>query len=242
MRITVTLDDVGRSPGVNAAAARLLAAGKADCISVMATGPELMDAVELASESGVRVAVHLNCVEPPFLTGNDFPASHETWFLRSRRLASPARDEWRLQIEKVLSCGLLVTGLDSHQHLHNAPGLRDVVLELAREYGISTVRAAVLPDRWRSLEALLLDRMGRRLASAARTAGLSAPDAMLGFTASGSVTREYLRGLEGSLAGGGTAELVMHPSVEPEWSLYQPMELELLESRWFEGWAGKGRE
>jgi predicted glycoside hydrolase/deacetylase ChbG (UPF0249 family) len=130
----------------------------------------------------------------------------------------------------------MVTRLDSHHHLHNAPGLREVVLELAGEYGISSVRAAVLPDRHRSLEAYLLDRMGRKLARMASDAGVTVPAAMLGFTEAGQLGREYLMAMEDSIRGKGTAELVTHPSVDPEWSLYQPEELSLLASDWFRRW------
>jgi predicted glycoside hydrolase/deacetylase ChbG (UPF0249 family) len=195
-----------------------------------------MEAVELAIEASTAVSVHLNCIQPPFLTGEDFPASHEAWFLKGRKLAERVREEWRRQIEKVLSLGPMVTRLDSHHHIHNAPGLRNVILELAAEYGISSVRAAVLPDRHRSIEAFLLDRMGRKLARDAARCGISTPDAMLGFTVAGSLGRDYLEALEKETGGKGMAELVTHPSVRPEWSLYQPGELELLASDWFGKW------
>ncbi|MBN2586182.1 MAG: ChbG/HpnK family deacetylase [Candidatus Fermentibacteraceae bacterium] len=236
MKVLVTIDDLGMSPGINAAAAVLLPTGVVGCVSIMATGPALMEAVEISMGSRAMVSVHLNCLQPPFLTGGEFPSSHETWFLKGRRLAGRVREEWSRQIEKLLSCGLMVTRLDSHHHIHNAPGLRDVTLELAREYGISAVRAAVLPDRRRSLEALLLDWMGRRLAGAAKSRGISTPDAMLGFSAAGSMSREYLEEMEEGIRGAGTAELVTHPAVSPEWSLYQPLELELMRSDWFRRW------
>ncbi len=236
MKVLVTIDDLGMSPGVNAAAAVLIPTGIVGCMSIMATGPALMEAVELTVGSGATVSVHLNCLQPPFLTGGEFPSSHEVWFLKGRKLAGRVREEWSRQIEKLLSCGLMVTRLDSHHHIHNAPGLRDVILELAGEYGISAVRTAVLPDRRRNLEAFLLDRMGRKLARAAKSRGISTPEAMLGFTVAGSISREYLEEMESGIQGDGTAELVTHPAVAPEWSLYQPQELEMMNSEWFRRW------
>lgn len=236
MKLMVTLDDLGISPGVNSSAAELIPLGSVDCLSIMPTGPEFARAVELASSFEAAVSVHLNCIEPPFLTGASFPSSHGVWFFRGKRFAEEVREEWRRQIERVLAGGVMVTRLDSHQHIHHAPGLRELILELAREYGISSIRSAVLPDRWRSLEALTLDRLGRKLARMASRAGISTPDAMLGFTASGSVSAEYLRSMEKNTRGVGTVELVMHPSLEPEWSLYQPDEHRLMGSDWFREW------
>lgn len=236
VKVTVTLDDVGASSSVNEAASRLLEAGVVDCLSLLATGGRLEEAAETASVTDAAVSVHLNCVEPPFLSREGFPSSHSWWFIRGASLADDVRREWSMQIERVLSLGLMVTRLDSHQHLHHSPGLRMVILELAGEYGISSVRAAILPDRRGSMEAMLLDRLGRKLARMAEGAGIATPDAMLGFTVSGSVDREYLEGLEDRISGRGTAELVMHPSTVPEWSLYQPEELGLLLSDWFGRW------
>ncbi|MFO8183013.1 MAG: ChbG/HpnK family deacetylase [Candidatus Aegiribacteria sp.] len=236
MKLMVTLDDLGISPGVNSSAAELIPLGVVDCLSIMPTGPEFAGAVELASSSDAAVSVHLNCIEPPFLTGTGFPSSQGVWFFRGKSFVDEVREEWRRQIERVLAGGLMVTRLDSHQHIHHVPGLRELILELAGEYGISSIRSAVLPDRWRSLEALTLDRLGRKLARMASSAGISTPDAMMGFTAAGSVSAEYLRYMENSTRGGGTAELVMHPSIEPEWSLYQPEEHRLMGSEWFREW------
>jgi len=236
LKVSVTLDDVGISPSVNEAASRLIEAGMVNCLSILATGSRVEEAAEIASGSDAAVSVHLNCVEPPFLSREGFPSSHSWWFLRGASLAGDVRREWSMQVERVLSLGIMVTRLDSHRHLHHSPGLRQVILELASEYGISSVRAAILPDRRGSMEAMVLDRLGRKLARMAEAAGIATPDAMLGFTVSGSVDRVYLEGLEERISGEGTAELVMHPSTVPEWSLYQPEELEMMLSDWFGRW------
>lgn len=236
MKLMVTIDDLGISPGVNASAEELIALGAVDCLSVFPTGPEFAGAMELASSSETAVSVHLNCIQPPFLTGADFPSSHGVWYFRGKKFAEKVREEWSRQIERVLAGGVMVTRLDSHQHMHHVPGLRELILELAREYGISSIRSAVLPDRWRSVEALTLDRLGRKMARMAFRAGISTPDSMLGFTAAGSVSAEYLRLMENRIGGGEKVELVMHPSLKPEWSLYQPDEHRLMGSDWFREW------
>ena len=233
------MDDVGMSAGVNRGVEILLPEGVINGLSIMATGNELEGAVDLASESKLAVSVHLNCVQPPYLVEKDFPASHSAWLRIGRKLADRVRSEWRSQIEKVLSTGLMVTGLDSHQHVHNAGRLRDVVLDLAEEYGIGKVRSARLPERWKSPSCFVLDALGRKLAESAERRGITTPDLMLGFSSSGDVTMEYLESIEKGLRDDSVAELVMHPATEPVWTSTQTDELELMRSEWFAEWLKK---
>ena len=236
MKIQVTIDDMGLSTSVNRAAKILLNAGRVDCLSILVTGTALDEALDMANSPGVRIAVHLNCSEPPFLTGVEFPDSFYTWFRNGSVLAGKVKDEWRAQIERVLSAGVLIIGLDSHHHLHNLSGLREVILDLAKEYGIGTVRAAILPDRLRRPSGIVLDNLGRKLMKMARKRGIGTPDLMLGFSRSGNITKKYLDSLSGSLKCEGLAELVTHPAISPVWASTQPDELELMRSEWFNEW------
>ncbi len=231
--LTVTADDLGLSRHVDEAVRRCLEAGSVHRLSVLAAGPTAGAAMELASSCDAAVSVHLDCIEGPFLTGASFPGSTASWALSARRLASEVRREWSAQIERVLSRGLMVTGLDSHRHVHHLAPLREVVLDLAEEYGAGTVRAARLPDRAARVSGRLLDRLGARLAAEAAARGLGTPSCMLGFSASGSVSRAYIERYYEGGPGEGSVELVMHPSVEPVWSGGQPGELALMLSPWF---------
>ncbi len=242
MKVLVTIDDAGMAAGVNSAAEILLPRGVVHCLSIMATGPALPRAVELALNNDVAVSVHLNCVQPPFLVEDGFPGSHSAWLIKGGKFAEKVRNEWRSQIEKILSTGLAVSGLDSHQHLHNTAGLREVILDLAEEYGIGTVRGAVLPDRFRKPSCFILDILGRKLVRSAVIRGIGTPDLMLGFSKSGNVTRSYLERIEGSIEGEGVAELVMHPATTPVWTSTQTDELELMRSEWFAEWLKKHQE
>lgn len=44
--------------------------------------------------------------------------------------------ELQAQLERGLSCGLEITHVDSHQHLHVLPGIADIVLDLCSAFGI----------------------------------------------------------------------------------------------------------
>jgi predicted glycoside hydrolase/deacetylase ChbG (UPF0249 family) len=240
MPVLVTVDDMGISPAVNEAAAKCIAAGTVGCLSILATGTGFNEAAEIAAASGMAVSVHLNCVEPPFLAGClNPPGSIPGWVTGSRRLASPVASEWRAQIEQVLSAGLMITRLDSHQHMHHLPGLNRVILELAGEYGIGSVRAAILPDRWVRPAGPVLHFLGMRLSSMASAAGIGTPVMMLGFSRSGRLTMDYLKRWGEGLPAGGETELVTHPAVVPVWSEGQPGELDLLCSDRFREWLSR---
>lgn len=234
--ILVTLDDIGLSTEVNAAAESCVEYCTVGCLSLLATGPALNGALEIACRSDLQISVHLNCLEPPFLTDAAFPGSPAGWMLRGKSLTAVVTSEWRAQIELVLSSGAMITRLDSHRHTHMLPGLRGIILDLAEEYGVGSVRTAILPDRLRRPSGLVLDRLGRSFGRAASARGVRTPAAMLGFSRSGNVTREYLQRYTDLISGDGETELVMHPAGVPVWSEGQPGELSLLTSHWFRDW------
>jgi len=238
-RISVTIDDFGLTTAVNEAARICLQENCVDSLSILATGAAFKNAVSIASSSPVSVSVHLNCMEPPFLSGAEFPESYTAWMRKSDELAEQVREEWRMQIESILTSGMMVTMLDSHRHVHHLPGLREVALDLALEYGIGTIRTAILPDRWKRPSGLILHKHGKTLAEMAAVRGIGTPDAILGFSCSGGVTRKYLEDMSDKIEDMGLVELVMHPATIPVWKSTQPEELALMRSDWFREWTGR---
>lgn len=236
MKVSVTVDDLGISDAVNASAERLAETGVVERMSVLASGRELDGAIGIALASGVEVSAHLNCIQPPFLAEEELPSSPLAWLVHSGRLSKRAENEWRAQIRKLLDSGVSPSRLDSHRHIHHTGPLRRVIVDLALEFGIPSVRAAVLPERWDGPRCFLLDMMGRKLRKLAETSGIRTDDLMLGFPVSGNLTMEYLRSTEKRISGPGSAELVTHPSLEPVWSAAQPEEHGLLESDRFRKW------
>lgn len=233
-QVTVTIDDGGKNDAVNRAAALCMDAGVVSRFSIIPTGARVPAACELAMSRGVAVSVHLDCCSGPFLLPESrFPEGFAAWALNAARMAPLVRREWSAQIESLLGLGAMVTSLDSHRHLHHLPGLMGVFIDIAREYRIGTVRAAVLPDRMRRYPlGVFLHRLGVRLAETASSAGLSSATWMLGFGDSGRVGRDYLEKYM-KTAEGENMELVMHPATESVWSPGQPGELELMLSDWF---------
>ena len=50
------------------------------------------------------------------------------------------KNELSAQIEKILDCGIKISHIDSHQHLHVLPKIFDLTLELANHYKIKFIR------------------------------------------------------------------------------------------------------
>lgn len=99
--------------------------------------------------------------------------------------------EWSAQIERIMACGIRVTHLDSHQHLHALPGIARLTVTLARYYHIPFVRVPIedrvlprslsLHDLFRSTQSMVL--RGSCLFSGLnrRSAGEFSPPRFLGF-------------------------------------------------------------
>ncbi len=236
--LTVTIDDAGMHPAINAAIQKCIESGNVDRVSIMATGSNFAEACMMAMMRSIRVAAHLDCCRGPFLLEeSNFPESFAAWIKSADSLADSVHREWSAQIEKILSSGGVVTALDSHRHLHNLPALRKVIISLAKDYGIRTVRSAVLPDKYMRFPAgIKLNSLGCELKTSLESSGLVTTDRMLGFGKAGKINRKYLSRFT-SLCRDGTTEIVMHPATEKVWSSGQPGELELITSEWFGDWC-----
>lgn len=137
--------------------------------------------------------------------------------------------ELRAQIERVLSDGVHVDHLNSHQHVHMVPGIFDLTCRLAVEYGIPAVRLArELPHApggfRRRVQPLvnsnfikhhLLNHYARRNERAARSRGLFPTDYFIGVNYTGHMSVSTIRaGLDAVPYG--SVELLLHPAIGPD--------------------------
>ena len=197
--LVVNADDLGLTAGVCRAVARAHTGGVVTSTSVLAVGRAFDDAAAVVRDCPeLGLGAHLAIVgeDPPLLTAREvptlvdrsgrFPLSYRTVVARGlagRIDAADVAREFRAQLERVRGIGRPLTHLDTHQHTHLWPAVAGVVVELAREAGIATVR---LPGSARRgpLGAgvqLLAGRLRRRV----RAAGLSATAAYAGLDEAG---------------------------------------------------------
>lgn len=153
-RLLVNADDLGLSPGINRGIIRAFREGIVRSASLIVNAPGFDDAVRrIGDNRGLSVGIHVTLVGgdgpvcdpkavPTLLDGRGrFPRSY---FDFVARYLSIKRDEVRrevsAQIERALSAGVILTHLDSHQHVHLLPKVADVVIKEAERYGIRYIR------------------------------------------------------------------------------------------------------
>jgi chitin disaccharide deacetylase len=134
--------------------------------------------------------------------------------------------ELRAQIEKILAAEVKITHLDGHKHIQLLPGIFEIVLKLAREFGIKAIRCAAEPGGPRRLlqEARRTGKSGVKQFGLARAfsllarkarpklkrAGLLTPRYFFGITQTGFLDITELTRILNNL-GEGTTELMTHP-------------------------------
>lgn len=162
LRLVVTADDFGISPGVSRGIGEAMEEGIVTATAVMLNFPEVEDHLPLlpltADGRPVELAVHLNLTTgppvAPFQTvarlldrhGEFLPLGRflKRWIRRGIPVGQVER-EWRAQIERGLELGLVFSALNSHRHVHMLPGLLALTHRLAGDYGIGAVRHSHVP-------------------------------------------------------------------------------------------------
>jgi chitin disaccharide deacetylase len=229
--LVVTADDVGLHPGMTLGALEAHDYGIVTAASVAANGRAFEHAVDLLKDRPkLDVGIHLTLVgerplsppdKIPTLLGKDgallpgFPAFVRRALLGRINMAHVER-ELRAQIERLLEAGLKVVHANGHQHLHVWPGVFEIVVKLAAEYGISWVRIPNDPAARgldpRMLQIRILNALGRRARTRLPADGsVRAVDRTIGIVDAGRLTSERLGRILRDVKG--FTELICHPGV-----------------------------
>lgn len=255
-RLIVNADDFGLTEGVNKGIISSFKKGIVTDASLIACGAAFPQAVALAKENpGLELGIHLTLIEEkPILRSEAIPSllgrdhrfySHYTQFLTrffTRRIRlSEMEKEFRAQIEKHLTANLILTHIDSHQHIHILPGIFEIVLNLAQEYQIPFIRTPnqgwLSSTGWglRNVKRFLLAHLARRAKKIMEREKMITLDNFCGFLSSGKLSVEIISLLLSHLPEGVT-EMVCHPGVMDEelvkkyghWGYHWQQELESL--------------
>ncbi len=179
--LIVNADDYGLTEAVSRGVLRAHHEGIVTSTSVLVNAPGFERSSKwLVEEDRLGVGVHLAAVgeDPPLLSAREIPSlvdgqgrladNWRTFIARAALGRIDADDltlEFRAQLEAVTSRGLEVSHLDTHQHLHLWPLVRDVVLALAVDTGIPAIRVpratSVFPGTGVNILALALARRAR---------------------------------------------------------------------------------
>ncbi len=228
-RLVIHADDYGLSPGVNRAIEEALESGAVTSCSIMLGEAAAHSAIAWAAgHPQFDFGVHLNLTQGrPVLPPSQVPSlvdSHGhfwrlgTFILRCSTGRVRLREvelEWRAQIGLLRAAGVVISHLDSHQHVHLLPWVfRNVAARLAAEEGlvIRAMRRPIVVGRLRPDARSLALAVASLLSVGRRHRSLVAADA------SGVATqkRDRLDDLKAFLvqtANRETCELTVHPGI-----------------------------
>ena len=230
-RIGLCVDDFGLKPSINQAVAQLVDMGLVTAVGCMSTAPAWREgATELrhARSDRTDVGLHLNLTEGWATNGDDVVMPLPRLILRSLVRGLP-----RAALERTVKhqldafedgFGAAPDFVDGHQHVHQLPQVRDVLLaELRRRYpkrlpwlrSTAAPRSGTLAARAKQQ---VIESLGcARLQRMSKAAGHAMNRALLGVYGFDADEARYLALLERWLAQAQDGDLLMmHPAMPQE--------------------------
>ena len=224
--LIVNADDYGLTEQVSRGVLRAHREGIVTSTSCLVLAPGFATSGKwLLEEARLGVGVHLATVgeDPPLLTAKEVPSLVDrhgrlpsSWRVFLARATAGRIDradlarEFRAQLEAVQQLGLDVTHLDTHQHLHLWPLVREVVLDLAVEAGIPAVR---VPRSTTAFPGAGVNFLAGELARRASARGLAFPTQAAGVDEAGRMDHDRIEAALARLGASGAdaCELSAHP-------------------------------
>jgi predicted glycoside hydrolase/deacetylase ChbG (UPF0249 family) len=224
IRISFCADDFGLDAGVNDGITRLAQAGRLQAVGAMVGAPAFGDGVPALARlggMGLDVGLHFDLTQYPLRTAPTKLGAIIAASLTGRIAGPQIGAEFQAQLDAFEDAmGRPPDFVDGHQHVHQLPGVADIVVaELVRR-GIkpwlrcSRPRHAAGAGGW-DPKSLVIDALGRRRTSRmAAKAGLSQNRWLLGVYGFTGDAAQYRRRLHGWIAAAGDGDLLMcHPAL-----------------------------
>jgi hopanoid biosynthesis associated protein HpnK len=235
--LVVNADDFGLDPAVNAAITKAHTNGLLTSASVLIAAPHAAEAIEFAkAHPKLDVGLHLCLTDgrsaalpdkiPSLATAaGQLPPSPFALGVRlssNKQLETDIEIELRTQISQFLATGLRPTHFDTHQHTHLHPLVLKIVMRLAREHGVTFIRAPAEP-LWpaircsrqrlprRIIRWMIFAALGSRTKRQLRRDGFRTVDRAVGVLDPGHLTEPFLAPYLRRLPDGLT-EVFFHPA------------------------------
>ncbi len=139
-RLIINADDYGVSKSVNAGIIQAHEIGTITSTTIMCNGKHFDDAIIKLPDT-LSVGVHLNLSHGKSLTTNKPLDKHLQYKLLIKQVNKRfIENELRAQIEKLLEIGITPSHFDSHQHVHAFSPVKEIVINLAKEYNVNKLR------------------------------------------------------------------------------------------------------
>jgi len=198
--LIINADDLGINPERDRGIIEAFEHGIVTSATMIANGSSFTTAIADARAVGLPVGVHLNLSDEVTLSGpiigltdqdNRLPGKQQLrrYLLGNNHDLAGMRRELSAQIAKVMETGLNPGHIDGHQHCQIYPPLTEMVIELAREYGIDAMRSscpADLPDAVVPVELdedlALFQSLGQKARAFIKGSGIRTPDGLWGLS------------------------------------------------------------
>ncbi len=249
--LRIIADDLGLHTSVNDGIIFLLKTGKIEGASLMTNANAFDDAItRLKSVPSANIGIHINFVEErSLISGKLMPKNHRIFFFKyllGLVKKEYIKEEAEAQIRKCIQAGIKPSFINGNQHLHLLPGIMDIMIGLAKKYGIPYVRVINESTSFgtrkvaRNVQLLFLNFLSKLAKPKIKKAGLLHNDYFVGFINAGNLTRgDILKAEKISYNNPDQiVELGCHPGFEDEmlkencshWKYNWKKELELLNS------------
>jgi predicted glycoside hydrolase/deacetylase ChbG (UPF0249 family) len=190
-RIVLCADDFGMNPAIDEGILKLAQLGRLSATSCLVEGPSFASGVDALRQSGLQLGLHLNFTESLGQPGLYMPVSS---LIRQAYMRRLDRVTLASQVQRQLDRYESLLGgppdfVDGHQHVHQLPQIRSVLLaELGKRYASSppwlrNTRAGSLkgmPVNVRAKAAIIEHLGSRPFARAARRKAFGLNRAFLG--------------------------------------------------------------
>ena len=180
--------------------------------------------MHLLKDSGIDAGIHLSLVggEKPVSGYIDGLVNERGLFLKSygeviRRIVSGRFDKKALKRELYEQISILrdtkvkITHMDSHQHLHILPSIRNILIDAAKEFKIKWIRTP--RSGFSDINCIGINIFGSLLRRELRKKQIGFTDNFIGFEERGRLNQERLLALLQNLKSG-TTELMVHPGYD----------------------------
>jgi hopanoid biosynthesis associated protein HpnK len=236
-QLIINADDFGLNEIVNIGIIQGHTAGIITSTTIMSCGKAFEHAITLASANKqLGIGVHLTLVgEKPICDPSTIKSLVDTdgylspqypqfllRYCRGKIQLDDIKKELTAQVQKVVDCGLPITHLDSHQHMHVVPGIIDITLAIAKRFNIKKIRIPAEPYFFlggypfspvRFVSRAGLTCLAQLARKKAREQGIIAPEHFFGMLAGGNMHEEYLLHIIDTLPEG-ISEVMMHPGTD----------------------------
>jgi len=236
-QLIINADDYGLEENINQGILQAFTDGLVTSTTVLANGPAFLPGIEdLRKHPDLGVGVHLTLVNGQPLSPLEevttlvdkqgfFPSDYGHFFslfLRGRISLEEIKKEWRKQISRLKEQGIEPTHLDSHQHLHIFPGLVDVAIELAKEFGLKRIRfpkegflfqGGGIPSLGRFFSRNLLSAVAAFSQRKLEREKILTPNYFYGMLWGGSLEEDKLKSILQLLPEEGVCEIMVHPGL-----------------------------